>query len=72
MKTKHSSTPSDAPNSFVAQHQADVIGVLSGLDRIRFMGSLPQLYCPRTMEAYLQVKKRIVSPRSAISKELSV
>src|SRR6185295_9906079 len=54
---RHSPTPSDAPNPFVAQHQADVIGVLSGLDRLRFKGTLPQLYCPRTMDAYLQVKK---------------
>ena len=57
MKTKHSSTPSDTPNPFLTQHQADVIGILSGLDRLRFKGSLPQLYYPRTMEAYLEVKK---------------
>lgn len=56
VKTKPSSPPSDTPNPFVAQHQADVIGVLHGLDRIRFKGSLPQLYCPRAMNAYLQVK----------------
>jgi hypothetical protein len=56
MKTKHSSRRSDTPNPFVAQHQADVIGVLSGLDRLRLKATLPQLYCPRTMEAFLQVK----------------
>jgi hypothetical protein len=56
MKTKPLSTPSDTPKAFVAQHQSDVIGVVSGLDRLRFKGSLPQLYCPKTMEAYLQVK----------------
>jgi hypothetical protein len=54
---KQSSTPSDAPNPFVAQHQANVIGVLSGLDRLRFKGTLPQLCRPRTMDAYLEVKK---------------
>jgi len=54
---KHSTTPSDTPNLFVTQHQADVIGVLSGFDRLRFKGSLPQFYYPQTMEAYLQVKK---------------
>jgi len=37
--------------------QADVIGFLSGFDRLRFRGTLPQLYYPRTMDAYLQVKK---------------
>ncbi len=57
MKSKHSSTPSDTPNPFLTQHKADVIGVLSGLDRLRFKGSLPQLYYPRTMDAYLEVKK---------------
>src|SRR5438034_4587001 len=57
MKSKHSSTPSDTPNPFLTQHKADVIGVLSGLDRLRFKGSLPPLYYPRTMDAYLEVKK---------------
>jgi hypothetical protein len=53
---KHSPASSDTPNSFLAQHQANVIGVLSGFDRLRFKGSLPPLYHPRTMDAYLQVK----------------
>jgi len=57
VKTKHSRTPSDTPNPFVTEHQADVIGVLSGFDRLRFRGSLPPLYYPKTMEAYLQVKR---------------
>lgn len=54
---KHSATPNNTPNPFITHHQADVIGVLSGLDRLRFKGSLPQLYYPKTMEAYLEVKK---------------
>lgn len=33
------------------------MGVLSGWDRVRFKGSLPQLYHPRTMDAYLEVKR---------------
>lgn len=33
------------------------MGVLAGFDRLRFRGSLPQRYYPRTMEAYLQVKR---------------
>src|SRR5437899_2412096 len=53
----NSPAPDDTLNPFVAQHQADVIGVLSGLDRLRFKGSLPQLYHPRTMDAYLEVMK---------------
>jgi hypothetical protein len=56
MKNKHSATPSDTPIAFVTQHQPDVIGVLSGFDRLRLKGSLPPLYYPRTMDAYLQVK----------------
>lgn len=57
VKTKHSSRPSDTPNPFVAQHQADVIGVLSGWDRLRFKATLPPLYYPKTMEALLAVKR---------------
>ena len=59
VKTKTSTSPSDTPQSFVSQHQADVIGVLSGFDRLRFKGSLPQLYYPRTMDAYLEVKRML-------------
>lgn len=31
--------------------------MLSGFDRLRFKGCLPQLYCSRTMDAYLNVKR---------------
>jgi hypothetical protein len=31
--------------------------MLSGFDRLRLKGCLPQLYCPQTMDAYLTVKK---------------
>jgi hypothetical protein len=68
---KQSSTPSDTPNPFVAQHQADVIGVLSGLDRLRFKGSLPQLYHPRTMDAYLEVKKLLFKDFKAFATDLT-
>src|SRR5881296_154615 len=71
MTTKHSPTPSDTPNPFVRQHQGDVIGVLSGLDRLRFRGSLPQLYCPRTMDAYLEVKKLLYKDFKAFAVELT-
>jgi hypothetical protein len=71
MKTKHSATPGDTPNAFLAQHQADVIGVLSGLDRLRFRGSLPQLYCPRTMDAYLEVKKVLYKDFKAFAVDLT-
>jgi hypothetical protein len=57
MKTTTSSPPSETTNPFVTQRPAEVLGVLAGFDRIRFRGSLPSLYYPKTMEAYLQVKK---------------
>lgn len=71
MKTKRSSTPTDAPNPFLTHHKADVIGVLSGLDPLRFKGTLPQLYCPRTMEAYLEVKKLLLKDFKQFATELT-
>ena len=38
---------------FVAQHAADVIGVLSGFDRLRLRGTLRTLYQPSVMMRYL-------------------
>lgn len=52
MKTK-ASTASGAPNSFIRQHQADVIGHLHGFDRIRLQGTLPPLYAPELMRQQL-------------------
>ena len=71
MKNKHSSAPSDTPNEFVTQHGADVIGVLSGFDRLRLKGSLPPLYCPRTMDAYLQVKGMLFKDFKAFAVQLT-
>jgi hypothetical protein len=71
MKNTHSSTASDTPNAFVAQHQADVIGVLSGWDRLRLKASLPPLYCPKTMEALLSVKKLLFTDFKAFATGLT-
>jgi hypothetical protein len=71
VNTKHSSTPHDTPNPFVSQHRADVIGVLCGFDRLRFKGSLPQLYYPRTMDAYLQVKRILYKDFKRFAVELT-
>lgn len=71
MKTKHSPTPGDTPNLFVSYHRADVIGILSGLDRLRFKGSLPPLYCPRTMDAYLQVRHILYKDFKAFALDLT-
>jgi hypothetical protein len=53
VKIKHSTTTNDAPSSFVTQHAADVIGVLSGFDRLRLMATLRPLYQPSLMQRYL-------------------
>jgi len=53
VKIKHSTTLSDAPSPFVTQHAQDVIGVLSGFDRLRLMATLRPLYQPSFMMSYL-------------------
>jgi len=52
MKTK-ASTTCGAPNSFIAHHQANVIGHLHGFDRLRVQGTLPPLYSPELMQQQL-------------------
>src|SRR5258707_11067333 len=41
------------PNSFIQKHASNILGIVSGFDRLRLRGTLRQLYCPRVMEAYL-------------------
>lgn len=53
MKIKVTTTASDAPSPFVTQHAQDVIGVLSGFDRLRLMATLRPLYQPSLMQRYL-------------------
>ncbi|HVI71412.1 MAG TPA: hypothetical protein VM656_08010 [Pyrinomonadaceae bacterium] len=53
MKIKVTTTASDIPSVFVTQHAADVIGVLSGFDRLRLMATLRPLYQPSLMMRYL-------------------
>lgn len=54
MQTTLVPTTNDAPNPFIRQHQADVIGVLHGWDRLRLQGTLRSLYHPSVMEYYLK------------------
>lgn len=42
-----------ASNAFITKHQSDVIGVLSGFDRLRLSGTLRALYYPPVMQEYL-------------------
>jgi hypothetical protein len=53
VKIKVTTTASDAPSPFVTQHAQDVIGVLSGFDRLRLMATLRPLYQPSLMMRYL-------------------
>ena len=50
---KQTRTSTNTPHPFVARHQADVIGVLQGWDRLRLQGTLRSLYHPPIMEYYL-------------------
>src|SRR5437867_5572216 len=44
-----------ASKPFLEKYASSIIGVLSGFDRLRFRGTLRQLYCPQVMESYLSV-----------------
>jgi len=46
-------TPANVTSAFLAQHQADVMGVLSGFDRLRLRGTLRSLYHPSVLLQYL-------------------
>lgn len=48
-------TSNNVTHPFVAKHAADVIGVLSGFDRLRLRGSLRALYQPTVLLRYLYV-----------------
>jgi hypothetical protein len=49
MKIKVTTSTNDVPSPFVSKHAADVIGVLSGFDRLRPMATLRPLYQPSLM-----------------------
>jgi hypothetical protein len=53
VKIKVTTPSSDVPSPFVTQHAADVIGILSGFDRLRLMATLRPLYQPSLMMRYL-------------------
>lgn len=54
MQTKRSTPTDNVPHPFIQKHQADVIGILHGFDRLRLQGTLRCLYHRNSMEAYLQ------------------
>ena len=53
MKTKSTKQHGRGVESFLAEHGADVTGVISGFDRLRLRGSLRWLYQPSFMKRYL-------------------
>jgi hypothetical protein len=54
MSNKPSTEADSLPNPFVQKHQADIIGVLHGFDRLRLSGTFRALYHPPVMEKYIQ------------------
>jgi hypothetical protein len=54
MLNKASVDPDGTPNPFIQKHQADVIGVLRGFDRLRLAGTFRALYHPPVMEMYIK------------------
>lgn len=54
MQTNHSPSPSSVPHPFIQRHQAEVIGILQGFDRLRLQGTLRSLYHPDVMALYLR------------------
>jgi hypothetical protein len=53
MKSKSPSATNRALNPFLQQHQDKVMGILHGLDRVRFQGSLRYLYRQEIFQQYL-------------------
>jgi hypothetical protein len=53
------STPENVSNPFLIKHQSEIMGRLSGFDRLRLTGTLRALYHPPVMQEYLN-KARIL------------
>jgi hypothetical protein len=54
MPNKSTTVADSVPNPFIQKHQADVIGVLHGFDRLRLSGTFRALYHRPVMEKYIQ------------------
>ena len=55
MNPEASSRVPRVPPAFVTRFCDQILGVLSGFDRLRLRGTLRHLHCPRVMESYLSV-----------------
>lgn len=58
-------------NSFVKRHAANVIGVLSGFDRVRLRGTLMQITHLRGMMQYLSYKSVLLKNFRAYAKDMT-
>src|SRR5437879_5753047 len=54
MEKTLASKTNDVPHPFIQRHQANVMGLLHGWDRLRLQGTLRSLYYPSVMEYYLK------------------
>lgn len=54
MATIRNALSNEVAGAFIERHQADVIGVLHGWDRLRLQGTLRSLYYQPVMEEYLR------------------
>ena len=64
-------TPNNVTHPFVAGHQAEVIGILSGFDRLRLRGTLRSLYQPNVLLRYLYVCQVLLKGFKAYSMNLT-
>lgn len=68
MKT---TAPNNVTDPFVARHQADVIGILCGFDRLRLRGTLRSLYQPAVLLRYLYLCQVLLKGFKAYSVDLT-
>jgi len=64
-------TPNNVTYPFVARHEADVMGILSGFDRLRVRGTLRSLYQPRVLLRYLYLCQVLLKGFKAYSLDLT-
>ena len=69
MKIKVTTTAQDVPNDFITQHGADVIGVLSGFDRLRLKGTLRAFYRPQFMMGFLSRRSVLLKDFALFTKD---
>ena len=64
-------TSDNVTHPFVARHQQDVIGILSGFDRLRLRGTLRSLYQPSVLLRYLYLCQVLLKGFKSYSLQLT-